>query len=155
MTQSKRESVNYLWSEKDIPALKKHFFCSILIHSLIMIHWNRNVFMASLQILWSLEAAYFLQLKEKQWDCHVVVVKFCFSTLMMYCIISGIFCFFICRIFKNLWILRFLSILPNIVCVPQLRAEVPQTVEAHACRTTPSTWNLSSNRQNYRKSHLL
>ena len=79
--------------------------------------------MASLQILWSLEAAYFLQLKEKQWDCHVVVVKFCFSTLMMYCIISGIFCFFICRIFKKLCILRFLFFQ---VCVPQLRAEVPQ-----------------------------
>ena len=24
-----RESVNYLWSEKDIPALKKHFFSSM------------------------------------------------------------------------------------------------------------------------------
>ena len=58
---------------------------------------------------------------------------------MMHCITTAVdfFVFYLSHLQEVVYLA--LSILPNIECVPQLRSEVPQTVEAHACRTTPST----------------
>ena len=60
------------------------------------------------------------------------MVKICVSTLMMHCITTAVdfFVFYLSHLQEVVYLA--LSILPNIECVPQLRSEVPQTVEAHA-----------------------